>query len=105
MIHRNGKLQVKKNIYGGKNARKIWYDHLSEALINIGFVKFEANSCVFYQKGVMFMIYVDDGLFFTKNSKDIDKAIKDLRNIRKTKRKLTLDDKGDIKDYLGINNR
>ena len=41
-IHGNRKshiLKIKKNLYGGKNAGKIWYHHLSDALINIGFVK------------------------------------------------------------------
>ena len=49
------------------------------------------------------MFYVDDGIFFAKDQKAIDKAIKDLRSKRKTKRKLVLDNQGDIKDYLGIN--
>ena len=105
-IYGDGKshvLKIKKNLYGGKNAGKIWYDHLSEALTNIGFTKSDADNCVFYRRGVIFMFYVDDGLFFAKEPKDIDKAIKDLRNSKKTKRKLTLEDQGDIKDYLGIN--
>ena len=49
------------------------------------------------------MFYVDDCLFFAGKPNDIENAIKDLRNIKKTKRRLTLDDQGDIKDYLGIN--
>ena len=49
------------------------------------------------------MFYVNDGLFFAKNQKDIDKAIRDLRNVKKAKKKLTLDDQGDVNDYLGIN--
>ena len=49
------------------------------------------------------MFCVDDALFFAKDIKEIKKAIKDLRNIKKTKRRLNLDDQGDIKDYLGIN--
>lgn len=105
-IYGDGKshvLKIKKNLYGGKNAGKIWYDHLCEALTNIGFVKSEADNCVFYRRGVIFMFYVDDGLFFAKDNKDIDKAIRDLRNARKAKRKLILEDQGDIKDYLGIN--
>ena len=49
------------------------------------------------------MFYVDDGIFFARNSKDIDKVIKDLRKVKKAKKRLTLNDQGDIKDYLGIN--
>ena len=105
-IHGDGDthvLKVKKNLYGGKNAGKIWYEHLKGALENIGFTQSEADGCVFYRKGVVFMFYVDDGLFFAINQDDIDKAIKDLRNSKKVKRKLTLEDQGDVNDYLGIN--
>ena len=49
------------------------------------------------------MFYVDDGIFFAREKNEIDKTIKELRNTRKTKRKLVLDNQGDIKDYLGIN--
>ena len=96
-------LKVKKNLYGGKNAGKVWYEHWKGGLENIGFKKAEADGCVFYRKGVVFMFYVDDGLFFAKDQKDIDKAIEDLRNVKKSKRKLTLEDQGDVNNYLGIN--
>ena len=105
-IHGNSNthvLKVKKNIYGGKNASKIWYEHLKGALKNIGFKQSQADGCVFYCKDVIFMFYVDNGLFFAKNQKDIDKAIKDLMNANKAKKKLTLEDQGDINNYLGIN--
>ena len=80
-IYGNGKkhvLKIKKNLYGGKNAGKIWFNHLKEALKNIGFEQSQADNCVFYRKGVIFMFYIDDGLFFAKRDKDIDRAIKDL---------------------------
>lgn len=104
--HGNGEshvLKIKKNLYGGKNAGKVWYDYLKGGLENIGFQQSTADPCVFYRKNVMFMYYVDDGLFFSKDPKAIDKAIADLHNIKKAKRKMKLDDQGDIKDYLGIN--
>ena len=96
-------LKIKKNLYGGKNAGKIWFDHLKSVLENIGFTQSQADSCVFYRKGVIFVFYVDNGLISARNSKDIDKFIKDLRNVKKAKKRLTLDNQGEIKDYLGIN--
>ena len=88
-IHGNGNthvLKVNKKLYKGKNASKIWYEHLKGALENIGFKQSQADGCVFYRKEVIFMFYVDDGLFFVKNQNDIDKAIKDLRNAKKAKK-------------------
>ena len=57
-------LKVKKNLYRGKTASKIWFEHLKGALKSISFAQLDADSCVFYRKGVIFMFYVDDGLFF-----------------------------------------
>ena len=57
-IHGDGNthvLKVKKKLYGGKNAGKFWYEHLKGALENIGFKQSEADGCVFYCKGVVFM--------------------------------------------------
>lgn len=105
-VHGDGKthvLKIKKNLYGGKNAGKVWFDYLKGALKNIGFEQSTADPCVFYRKNVIFMFFVDDGLFFCKDAKAIDQAIADLSNHKKTKKKLTLDDQGDINDYLGIN--
>ena len=48
------------------------------------------------------MFYVDDGIFFAKNDKDVNKPKKVLINVKKAKCKLNLEDQGDVKDYLGI---
>ena len=97
-VHGNGNthmLKIKENLYGGKNTVKIWYDYLKGALENIGFKQSKVDSCVFYCKGVTFMFYADDGIFFAKNDNDINKAINDLRYVKKEKCKLNLDDQGE----------
>lgn len=96
-------LKLKKNIYGGRNSGRIWYDYLKDGLINIGFTVSAIDECVFYRKDVIFFFYVDDGIWISKTEKGIDKAIKDLMNLKKAKKKYTIDDQGDISDYLGIN--
>ena len=50
-VHGNGDshvLKIKRNLYGGKNAGKVWFDHLKDALENIGFQQSQADGCVFY---------------------------------------------------------
>lgn len=96
-------LKLKKNTYGDKNSGIIWYDYLVEGLLNIGFRKSSIDECLFYRKGVIFFFYVDDGIFLSSDEKEISKAMKDLMNSRKAKRKFDIDDQGDITDYLGIN--
>ena len=54
-------LKLKKNIYGGQNSGRVWYDYLTEGLENIGFQRSSIDECLFYRKNVIFFFYVDDG--------------------------------------------
>jgi hypothetical protein len=47
--------------------------------VKIGFVQSKVDECVFYRDGVIFMVYVDDGIFFCLNMGKIDQAILELR--------------------------
>jgi hypothetical protein len=91
-------LKLKKNLYGQKQAGRVWNQHLVKGLKKVGFKQSKADECVFYRGKVIFAVYVDDGYFCGPNEKDIDKAIKDLR-----KAGYDIEDKGDLKDYLGVN--
>ena len=104
--HGNGDthvLKLHKNIYGGRNSGRIWNEYLKAGLQAIGFTQSAVDECVFYRGKVIFLCYVDDGIFASPNPKDIDKAISDLSDINKAKAKFVIEDQGDIKDYLGIN--
>ena len=48
----------------------------------------------------MFFFYVDDAIFISKNTQDVETIITGLRNAG-----LDLEDRGSISDYLGINFR
>ena len=96
-------LKLLRNIYGGKNSGRIWNSYLVEGLRNIGFVQSKADECVFFRGHVIFLFYVDDGIFAGPSLEDITEAIKDLGDRRKANNKYTIEDQGDIKDYLGIN--
>ena len=50
-------LKIKKNLYGGKNAGKKWFNYLKEGLENIGFTQSQVDNGVFYQKGVIFLCF------------------------------------------------
>ena len=96
-------LKLRKNLYGGRNSGLLWYQHLTDALDNIGFQKSKFDDCVWFKKDVIFAFYVDDGIFWCKDEKKINQAIKDLQNKDKAKKSLVLEDQGDITDYLGLN--
>ena len=73
-------LKRKKNLYGQKQAGRIFYLHLKEGLERIGFKASSVDECLFYRGTTMFVVYVDDGIFFGTNKEDILSAIQDLKD-------------------------
>jgi len=91
-------LKLQKNLYGQKQAGRVWNHHLVDGLTKLGFKQSEADDCVFYRGKTIFAFYVDDGIFIGPNAKEIDRAITDL-----TQAGYDIDDKGTLQDYLGVN--
>ncbi len=56
-------LKLLKNIYGQKQAGRVWNKFLVEKLCSIGFKPSLIDDCVFYRDDIIFMVYVDDGIF------------------------------------------
>ena len=90
-------LKLLKNLYGQKQAGRVWNQHLTKGLKAIGFKQSNVDECVFFRGNVIFVVYTDDGIFASISKEEIDKAIREM------KRHFNLEDQGDIKDYLGIN--
>ncbi len=64
--HGNSKDHVLKllaNIYGQKQAGWAWNSYLVTKLREINFKKTLIDDCVFYQDNVIFIVYVNDGIF------------------------------------------
>jgi hypothetical protein len=96
----NGKthvLKLLKNLYGQKQAGRVWNEHLVSGLREIGFKQSKVDECVFYRGQTIFVVYVDDGIFAGPNEDEINSAINDLREAN-----FDIEDKGDITDYLGV---
>ena len=73
-------LQLLRNLYGQKQAGRVWNRFLVEGLLNIGFTPSKVDECVFYKGNVIFFVYVDDGCFIGPNKDEIDQASADLKN-------------------------
>ena len=83
---------------GKKQAGRVWNIYLKEKLLKIGFTQSKFDECLFYRGDVMFVVYVDDGIFVSPNNKHITDAIQELKH-----QKLDIEDQGDLNDYLGVN--
>jgi hypothetical protein len=89
-------LKLKKNIYGTKQAGRVWNKHLNKGLIKLGYKPSLIDPCVYYKGETVFMLYVDDGIFAGPNKDEIEGLIKGLKT------EFNITDEGDLKEYLGV---
>ena len=69
-------LNILRYVYGQKQEGKVWVDFLSENPFKIGFEKSNIDECVFYYGKLVFLVYVDDGIFSSLELTSIDNAVK-----------------------------
>jgi hypothetical protein len=97
VTHASHVIKLIKNLYGQKQAGRVWNKHLEAGLMKIGFQPSKIDPCLYYKGQVVFLVYVDDGIFLSPSKKAIDKAIQELREAD-----FDVEDQGDICDYLGV---
>jgi hypothetical protein len=90
-------LKLLKNLYGQKQAGRVWHVYLVEGLIDRHSKQSIVDNCVFSKKITMLLVYVDDAIIYSTSSKVIDKIIASL------KKDYNVTDEGEINDYLGVN--
>ena len=91
-------LKLLKNIYGQKQAGRVWNSFLVEKLTSIGFQPSLIDDCVFFRGDVIFMVYVDDGIFIGNDDKELKKTIREMQALG-----LNIEDQGHPADYVGVN--
>ena len=57
------------------------------------------DPCLYYRGSVVFLVYVDDCIVFGPTNDSIEQVVTDLRA---SSRKFTVDDQGNVGDFLGI---
>lgn len=100
-------LKLKKNIYGQKQAGRVWNQYLHDGLIARGFIQSTVDMCVYHRGAVALLLYVDDGIFIGPTQEDINVCFNLLANEfvdndGKKFRAYKITDEGDLSDYLGV---
>jgi len=91
-------LRVHKNIYGQKQAGRVWNQHLVDKLVKkVGFKQSEHNECVFYCGNVMCALHTDDSILAGQDKKELQQVIADIK-----KAGPDVTEEGDIEDFLGV---
>jgi len=89
-------LKLEKNLYGQKQAGRVWYLHIRKNLLKLGFKPSPHNECIFYYGKTIFMVYTDDTILLGPDKDEIDLLVKRLGNTFK------IEDQANLSDYLGI---
>ena len=93
-------LQLKRNVYGQKQAARVWNQYLVQKLTSpeIGFVQSKYDECVFYKINMIYILYTDDSIIAGSDKQAINDTIKSIKRAG-----LDITIEGDIRDFLGIN--
>ena len=91
-------LKLHRNLYGQKQAGRVWYEYLRKRLITkAGFVQSKCGECLFYRGKVMYALYIDDSILGAPMCKELKAAIKAIQD---AKLQITLE--SDLADFLGV---
>ena len=92
-------LRLNRNVYGQKQAGRVWNKFLEQKLIKeVGFKQSEVDECVFYKGRTMYLLYTDDSILAGPSEKEINTIIRQIKGAG-----LNITEEGDIQDFLGIN--
>ena len=93
-------LKLHRNIYGQKQAGRVWNQFLVRKLVKeLGFRQSSVDECAFYRGKTLYVLYTDDSLLAGPDKDEIDRVIEELQ----TKAKLAITVEGDLADFLGVN--
>jgi hypothetical protein len=101
--HGNSKehmLKLETNIYGQKLAGRIWNLFLVDKLMSIGFTPSLIDDCMCFHDDIIFIVYVDDGIFLGNNYLQHPDFIKEIQDLR-----LFIKDQGHPDNYVAVNIR
>jgi hypothetical protein len=91
-------LNVLKNVYGQKQAGRVWNQYLTNKLIGtLGFTQSKMDECVFYRRKTMYALYTDNSILAGPDEEEIKQIISDLQ-----KAKLNITKEGGLEDFLGV---
>jgi Reverse transcriptase (RNA-dependent DNA polymerase) len=93
---KNKVLKLVNNLYGQKQAGRVWNLYLTAGLVKLGFTQCHEDPCIFWRGTVMIIIYTDDTIVTGPNTKDIDQAVTDIASLFEITVKDTLD------NFLGV---
>jgi hypothetical protein len=96
----NGKtdkvLKLQNNLYGQKQAGRVWNLFLTEGLQRLGFIQSVNDPCVFWWSSVLIVIYTDDTIVTGPDTTAINLAMEDIG------KKVDITTSDSVDTFLGV---
>jgi hypothetical protein len=92
-------LRLRKSLYGLKQAPRNFFLHLKGKLENIYFVQSDFDQCLFISDQVIFLVCIDDTLFFSPDQASISEVIEKLK-LEGLELEMEIED--DVARFLGV---
>jgi hypothetical protein len=89
--------KLKKNLFGQKQAGRVWNQHLVDKLKEVCFIPSEVDECLFYKGKSVFVLYTDDSILTGPDLQELDDIVQEMKAVG-----LNLTIEGDISDFLGV---
>ena len=99
MTRKTHVLKLKRNVYGQKQAGRVWNQYMDQGMRSIGFTPSKFDLCLYYHNSVNFLVYIDDCIVFGPDNRAIDDVVTDLHN---SSQNFTINDQGEVGNLLGI---
>ena len=71
--------KLKKSLYGKAEATRLQYEKFRNGFIERGIVMSKVDPCLFMSKTVIFVVYVDDCLFWARSQYEIDNVMNSFK--------------------------
>ena len=72
-------VKLLKNIYGLKQAGRVWNQHLHCGLVQLKFEQSKYDPCIYYRGNVVMGIYINDCLIIAPSDTEVTKVYRDLK--------------------------
>jgi Reverse transcriptase (RNA-dependent DNA polymerase) len=90
-------LKLVNNLYGQKQAGRVWYKFLSNGLCEmLNFQQSKHDPCVFWRGTTIIAVYTDDTIVTVPNPTEVDKAISDIAG------EFQITNEPAVSDFLGV---
>ena len=75
MTRKSHVLKLNRNVYGQKQAGRVWNQYLDQGMRSIGFTPSKFDPCLYYRASIVFLVYIDDCIVFGPNDTAIDQVV------------------------------